>query len=86
MVSLVFSYVYPSHAARSSADHSPVQINGWAADKYGPKIVMMVSTIALAGFIFLSVFAQNLGTLVAAQVLCGLVSLRVLVTRSRMVC
>lgn len=64
-------------------------INGWAADKYGPKIVMMVSTVALAGFIFLSVFAQNLGqslhrncklvdadyrpgTLVAAQVLCGL--------------
>ena len=36
-------------------------INGWAADKYGPKVVMMVSTVALAGFIFLSVFAQNLG-------------------------
>jgi hypothetical protein len=36
------------------------QINGWAADKYGPKIVMMISTVALAGFIFLSVFGMSI--------------------------
>jgi len=39
-------------------DIADLQINGWAADKYGPKIVMMVSTVALAGFIFLSVFGE----------------------------
>jgi MFS family permease len=48
------------------------KFNGWAADKYGPKIVMQVSIVALTGFIFIMVFANSLGMLVAGQVLCGI--------------
>lgn len=48
------------------------KVNGWAADKYGPKIVMMVSIVALTGFIFIMVFANSLPMLVAGQVLCGI--------------
>ncbi|GAW00411.1 maltose permease [Lentinula edodes] len=47
-------------------------INGWAADRYGPKIVMMTSIVALTCFIFIPVFAQSLTTLVIGEVLCGI--------------
>ncbi|WWD19435.1 hypothetical protein CI109_103895 [Kwoniella shandongensis] len=47
-------------------------INGWAADRFGPKIVMLTAIVALTAFIFLSVFANSLGMLVAAEVLCGI--------------
>ncbi|GFZ47109.1 hypothetical protein JCM24511_04851 [Saitozyma sp. JCM 24511] len=47
-------------------------LNGWAADRYGPKIVMMIAIVALTGFIFLSVFATSLPMLVVAEVLCGI--------------
>jgi SP family general alpha glucoside:H+ symporter-like MFS transporter len=49
-----------------------MQINGWAADRFGPKIVMMVAIVCLTGFIFLSVFATSLPMLVVAEVLCGI--------------
>jgi SP family general alpha glucoside:H+ symporter-like MFS transporter len=48
------------------------QINGWAADRFGPKIVMMVSIVALSAFIFLFVFAESLTMLVIAEVFCGI--------------
>ncbi|KAF9066480.1 maltose permease [Rhodocollybia butyracea] len=47
-------------------------INGWAADRFGPKIVMMTSIVCLTAFIFIAVFAQSLTTLVIAEVLCGI--------------
>ncbi|KIY70586.1 trehalose transport-related protein [Cylindrobasidium torrendii FP15055 ss-10] len=47
-------------------------LNGWAADRYGPKIVMQVGLVVLTGFIFLSVFANSLAMLVMAEVFCGI--------------
>lgn len=47
-------------------------INGWAADRYGPKIVMTTALIALIGFIFILVFAKSLTMLVIGEVFCGL--------------
>ncbi|KAL7424946.1 hypothetical protein Q5752_000633 [Cryptotrichosporon argae] len=47
-------------------------INGWAADRYGPKIVMMTSIVALTGFIFIMVFANSLTMLVIGEVFCGI--------------
>jgi SP family general alpha glucoside:H+ symporter-like MFS transporter len=47
-------------------------INGWAADRYGPKIVMMASIVALTGFIFILVFAESLTMLVIGEVFCGI--------------
>ena len=52
-------------------DIADLQINGWAADKYGPKIVMMVSTVALAGFIFLSVFGEYLFLYLGTRLICS---------------
>ena len=46
--------------------------NGWAADRFGPKIVMMTSIVALTAFIFLSVFANSLTMLVISEVFCGI--------------
>jgi SP family general alpha glucoside:H+ symporter-like MFS transporter len=43
-------------------------LNGMAADRYGPKIVMMTSLIALIGFIFIMVFANSLEMLVIGEV------------------
>jgi hypothetical protein len=57
------------HRRRAAA---PSQLNGWAADRYGPKIVMMIAIVALTGFIFLSVFATSLPMLVVAEILCGI--------------
>lgn len=34
-------------------------LNGWAADRYGPKIVMQVALVALTGFIFIFVSLHN---------------------------
>jgi MFS transporter, SP family, general alpha glucoside:H+ symporter len=47
-------------------------INGWAADRFGPKIVMMSSIFALTGFIFIMVFANSLTMLVIGEVFCGI--------------
>ncbi|KAF9039432.1 maltose permease [Hymenopellis radicata] len=47
-------------------------VNGWAADRYGPKIVMQTSIIALTGFIFIMVFAKSLTMLVIGEVFCGI--------------
>ncbi|KAG8971671.1 hypothetical protein FRC05_010927 [Tulasnella sp. 425] len=41
--------------------------NGYAADRWGPKIVMMTSIIALTGFIFIVVFANSLTMLVIGE-------------------
>ncbi|KAG8938943.1 hypothetical protein FRC04_007229 [Tulasnella sp. 424] len=46
--------------------------NGYAADRWGPKIVMMTSIIALTGFIFIMVFANSLTMLVIGEVFCGI--------------
>jgi MFS family permease len=42
-------------------------LNGMAADRYGPKIVMMTSLVALTGFIFIMVFANSLEMLVIGK-------------------
>ncbi|KZV93750.1 putative MFS alpha-glucoside transporter [Exidia glandulosa HHB12029] len=47
-------------------------VNGWAADRYGPKVVMISALVALTGFIFIPVFAESLSTLVVGEVLCGI--------------
>ncbi|EJD45772.1 trehalose transport-related protein [Auricularia subglabra TFB-10046 SS5] len=47
-------------------------INGWAADRFGPKVVMMTSLIALTCFIFIMVFAKSLTMLVIGEVACGI--------------
>ncbi|KAK1921908.1 trehalose transport-related protein [Papiliotrema laurentii] len=47
-------------------------VNGWAADRFGPKIVMMTATVALTCFIFLFAFANSLTMLVIAEVFCGI--------------
>ncbi|KAK8853023.1 hypothetical protein IAR55_003724 [Kwoniella newhampshirensis] len=47
-------------------------LNGWASDRYGPKKVMLCAIVALTAFIFVAVFANSLGMLVAAEVLCGI--------------
>ncbi|EIN04153.1 maltose permease [Punctularia strigosozonata HHB-11173 SS5] len=47
-------------------------VNGWAADRFGPKIVMMCSIVALTGFIFIMVFAKSLTMLVIGEVFCGI--------------
>jgi len=49
-----------------------LMINGWAADKYGAKVVMLTSLFTLTGAIFLMVFAKSLTMLVAGEVLCGI--------------
>lgn len=46
--------------------------NGWAAERYGAKPVMMTSLVALAGFIFIMVFAQSLTMLVIGEVFSGI--------------
>ncbi|KAH7106795.1 trehalose transport-related protein [Auriculariales sp. MPI-PUGE-AT-0066] len=47
-------------------------VNGWAADKYGPKIVLLISIVSLTAFIFITVFAKSLTMLVIGEVLCGI--------------
>ncbi len=47
-------------------------LNGILVERFGARYVMIGALAALACFIFLFVFAQNLGTLVAAEVCAGL--------------
>ncbi|KAG8855056.1 hypothetical protein FRB96_007251 [Tulasnella sp. 330] len=49
-----------------------LMVNGWAAERYGAKKVMMASLVALAGFIFIMVFANSLEMLVIGEVFCGI--------------
>ncbi|KAL3458909.1 general substrate transporter [Aspergillus heterothallicus] len=46
--------------------------NGLVADRFGYRWTLIFSLLVLAGFVFLAVFARNLETLLAAQVLCGI--------------
>jgi SP family general alpha glucoside:H+ symporter-like MFS transporter len=48
------------------------QLNGFAASRYGYKVVMIVSLIAMTGLIFIPFFATSVKTLCAAEILCGL--------------
>ncbi|KAF9457582.1 trehalose transport-related protein [Collybia nuda] len=47
-------------------------INGWAAERYGAKPVMITSLFALTAFIFIMVFAKSLTMLVIGEVFCGI--------------
>jgi MFS transporter, SP family, general alpha glucoside:H+ symporter len=49
-----------------------VMLNGWLVDLYGQKRTLLGSLVALAGFVFITFFAPNIGTLTAGEVLCGL--------------
>ncbi|KAH3685114.1 hypothetical protein WICPIJ_003881 [Wickerhamomyces pijperi] len=46
--------------------------NGYMTEKWGHRHVILVSLIIMAACIFITFFAQNVGTLVAGQVLSGL--------------
>lgn len=46
--------------------------NGYLTERWGYKKTLVGSLIALCGFIFLAVFAQDVGMLMASEVLCGL--------------
>lgn len=46
--------------------------NGWLTDRFGSRRTMMAALGFLAAAIFLAVFANSLGMLVASQVLCGI--------------
>jgi len=45
---------------------------GYASDKIGYRWTMIISLVALVGFIFIPVFAHNIQTLLAGQILMGL--------------
>lgn len=49
-----------------------LMVNGWAAERFGAKKVMLASLTALTGFIFIMVFAKSLTMLVVGEVLCGI--------------
>ncbi|KZP14566.1 maltose permease [Athelia psychrophila] len=49
-----------------------LMLNGWAAERFGAKKVMLTSLVFLTGFIFLTVFADSLTMLVIAEVSCGI--------------
>ncbi|KAL4864798.1 hypothetical protein BDV12DRAFT_205541 [Aspergillus spectabilis] len=49
-----------------------LMVAGLIADQIGYKKTMLGALVALCGFIFLMFFAQNIGMLFAAEVLCGL--------------
>lgn len=46
-------------------------LNGYLAHKFGYRKVLLVSLLAITGFIFLLFFATTLGMLFAGLVLCG---------------
>jgi MFS transporter, SP family, general alpha glucoside:H+ symporter len=46
--------------------------NGWLVNHFGQKYTIIGALIALTGFIFMTFFAQNIETLLAGQILCGL--------------
>ncbi|KZP14565.1 general substrate transporter [Athelia psychrophila] len=49
-----------------------LMLNGWAAERFGAKKVMLTSLVALTGFIFIMVFADSLTMLVIGEVFCGI--------------
>lgn len=49
-----------------------LMINGWAAERFGPKQVYLAGMVAMVGAIFITFFANSLGMLVAGEVICGL--------------
>lgn len=48
------------------------QLNGYLAERFGYRAVMIGSLTWLTAFIFLFFFANSLGMLCAAEVLCGI--------------
>jgi SP family general alpha glucoside:H+ symporter-like MFS transporter len=48
-----------------------LQITGWASDRFGYRITMLVALICLTGFLFIQFFAANLGMLLAGYLLLG---------------
>ncbi|KAL2784123.1 hypothetical protein BJX66DRAFT_348630 [Aspergillus keveii] len=46
--------------------------NGFVADSFGYRRTLLAALLALAAFVFLPVFAPNIQTLLAAQILCGI--------------
>lgn len=46
--------------------------NGYLVENFGHRHVILVSLVVMSAFIFVPFFAQNVQTLVAGQVLCGL--------------
>lgn len=49
-----------------------VLLNGWLVDWFGLKRTLIVSLVALSGFVFMTFFAPNLTVLTIGQILCGL--------------
>ncbi|KZP26240.1 maltose permease [Athelia psychrophila] len=49
-----------------------LMLNGWAAERFGAKKVMLTSLVFLTGFIFIMVFANSLTMLVIGEVFCGI--------------
>ncbi|KAH8926173.1 maltose permease [Atractiella rhizophila] len=47
-------------------------LNGWAAERFGARKVMLTALVFLTGFIFIFVFAESLTTLVIAEVFSGI--------------
>ncbi|KAG7528581.1 hypothetical protein FFLO_06067 [Filobasidium floriforme] len=48
-----------------------LQITGWASERFGYRITMLVALICLTGFLFIQFFAANLGMLLAGYLLLG---------------
>jgi MFS transporter, SP family, general alpha glucoside:H+ symporter len=46
--------------------------NGWLVNRFGQKWTIVGALVVLTGFIFMTFFAQNIQTLLAGQILCGL--------------
>ena len=49
-----------------------LMLNGWAAERFGAKKVMLTALFGLIGFIFIMVFADSLTMLVIGEVFCGI--------------
>ncbi|KAL6355001.1 hypothetical protein LRP88_12359 [Fusarium phalaenopsidis] len=47
-------------------------INGWASERFGYRFTIMACLVWLSGFITLFFMAQNVQTLLAAEILCGI--------------
>ena len=47
-------------------------MNGWLVNHFGQKRTIIAALCFLSGTIFLTFFAQNIETLLAGQILCGL--------------
>merc|ERR1712000_529245 len=49
-----------------------LSINGWVAERFGYRYTLLASMVWLTGFITLFFTAQNVETLLAAEILCGI--------------